>query len=168
MSGNSRHVGNFLIVDWVQTQKLYGRVANSYVWADLYLSAVIEENWVCGPRLCRNNTQCRPRFGDIWRCRRHVGDTSATCQAKLNLSRLVHTLLVSLIWYAYAKVAASSLVSALFWCPRFFSCVRRSISRPIHTQYCICSQHAVDEWKSGRPGSKGRQVYEIVLGRKLL
>jgi uncharacterized Zn-finger protein len=36
-----------------------------------------------GPLLCRNDTQCRPRFGDIWRCRRHVGDTSATCGAKL-------------------------------------------------------------------------------------
>ena len=34
------------------------------------------------PLLCRNDTQCRPRFGDIWRCRRHVGDTSATCGAK--------------------------------------------------------------------------------------
>ena len=38
-----------------------------------------------GPLLCRNDTQCRPRFGDIWRCRRHVGDTSATCGAKLIL-----------------------------------------------------------------------------------
>ena len=35
-----------------------------------------------GPLLCRNHTQCRPRFGDIWRCRRHVGDTSATYRAK--------------------------------------------------------------------------------------
>ena len=35
-----------------------------------------------GTLLCRNDTQCRPRFGDIWRCRRHVGDTSATCGAK--------------------------------------------------------------------------------------
>jgi len=35
-----------------------------------------------GPLPCRNDTQCRPRFGDIWRCRRHVGDTSATCGAK--------------------------------------------------------------------------------------
>jgi hypothetical protein len=28
--------------------------------------------------LCRNNTQCRPRFGNIDTCRRHVGDMSAT------------------------------------------------------------------------------------------
>ena len=51
-----------------------------------------------GPLLCRNDTQCRPRFGNIWRCRRHVGDTSATCGAKLlshchayNRTRLVYT-----------------------------------------------------------------------------
>jgi len=37
---------------------------------------------VSGTLPCRNDTQCRPRFGDIWRCRRHVGDTSATCGAK--------------------------------------------------------------------------------------
>jgi len=82
MSGNSRHVGNFLIVVWVQTQKLYGRVANSYVWTDLYLSAVIEENWVCRGLFRVNDTQCRPRFGDIWRCGRHVADMSPTCGAK--------------------------------------------------------------------------------------
>jgi hypothetical protein len=35
-----------------------------------------------GPLLFHNDKQCRPRFGDIWRCRRHVGDTSATCGAK--------------------------------------------------------------------------------------
>ena len=35
-----------------------------------------------GPLLCCNDTQCRPRFGDIWRCQRHVGDTSATYRAK--------------------------------------------------------------------------------------
>ena len=35
-----------------------------------------------GTLLCRNDTQCRPRFGDIDTCRRHVGDMSATCGAK--------------------------------------------------------------------------------------
>jgi len=33
-------------------------------------------NWgklgVSGTLPCRADTQCRPRFGDIWRCRRHV------------------------------------------------------------------------------------------------
>ena len=42
-----------------------------------------------GPLLCRNDTQCRPRFGDIWRCRRHVGDTSATCGAKADTTQNV-------------------------------------------------------------------------------
>jgi len=37
---------------------------------------------VSGTLLCRNDTQCRPRFGDIDTCRRHVGDMSATCGAK--------------------------------------------------------------------------------------
>ena len=32
---------------------------------------------------CRADTQCRPRFGDIWRCRRHVADMSPTCGAKV-------------------------------------------------------------------------------------
>ena len=47
---------------------------------------LVGSNWYklgsSGPLLCRNDTQCRPRFGDIWRCRRHVGNTSATCGAK--------------------------------------------------------------------------------------
>ena len=34
---------------------------------------------------CRNDTQCRPRFGDIWRCRRHVADMSPTCGAKMGI-----------------------------------------------------------------------------------
>jgi len=37
---------------------------------------------VSGTLPCRADTQCRPRFGDIWRCRRHVADMSATCGAK--------------------------------------------------------------------------------------
>ena len=40
-----------------------------------------------GPLLCRNDTQCWPRFGDIWRYWRHVGDTSATCGAKKQTTR---------------------------------------------------------------------------------
>jgi len=43
----SSNVCNNVIAFRAQTQKLYGRVANSYVWADLYLSAVIDINWVC-------------------------------------------------------------------------------------------------------------------------
>ena len=35
---------------------------------------------------CRNDTQCRPRFGDIWRCRRHVADMSPTCRRHVELS----------------------------------------------------------------------------------
>ena len=83
MSGNSRHVGNFLIVVWAQTQKLYGRVANSYVWADLYLSAVIDRNWVCRGLFCvattRNVGQDLATFGD-------VGDMSATRRRHNGLS----------------------------------------------------------------------------------
>jgi len=41
---------------------------------------------VSGTLPCRNDTQCRPRFGDIWRCRRHVADMSPTCGAKLKSS----------------------------------------------------------------------------------
>ena len=37
---------------------------------------------------CRADTQCRPRFGDIWRCRRHVADMSPTCGAKVFPTRL--------------------------------------------------------------------------------
>jgi len=43
---------------------------------------------VSGTLLCRNDTQCRPRFGDIDTCRRHVGDMSATCGAKDNAEGL--------------------------------------------------------------------------------
>ena len=82
MSGNSRHVGNFLIVVWVQTEKLYGRVANSYVWTDLYLSAVIDINWVCRGLFCvgttRNVGQDLATFGD-------VGDMSATRRRHVEL-----------------------------------------------------------------------------------
>ena len=35
---------------------------------------------------CRADTQCRPRFGDIWRCRRHVADMSPTCGAKRRIT----------------------------------------------------------------------------------
>jgi len=38
---------------------------------------------VSGTLPCRADTQCRPRFGDIWRCRRHVADMSPTCGAKV-------------------------------------------------------------------------------------
>ena len=86
MSGNSRHVGNFLIVVWVQTQKLYGRVANSYVWTDLYLSAVIDINWVCRGLFCvattRNVGQDLATFGN-------VGDMSATRRRHVELSSFV-------------------------------------------------------------------------------
>ena len=84
MSGISRHVDNFLIVVWVQTEKLYDRVANSYVWTDLYLSAVIDINWVCRGLFCvattRNVGQDLATFGD-------VGDMSATRRRHVELSR---------------------------------------------------------------------------------
>ncbi len=80
-----RHVGKFptcRIVVWVQTQKLYGRVANSYVWADLYLSAVIDINWVCRGLFCVATTcnvgQDLVTFGD-------VGDMSATRRRHVEL-----------------------------------------------------------------------------------
>ena len=41
---------------------------------------------------CRADTQCRPRFGDIWRCRRHVADMSPTCGAKVNDAGAMHAL----------------------------------------------------------------------------
>ena len=65
-----------------------------------------------GPLLCRNDTQCRPRFGDIWRCRRHVGDTSATCRAKafFNCGNLVKIACIASIpssWPASQKIRNS-------------------------------------------------------------
>ena len=74
VSKDSRHFGNFVIVVSAQTQKLYGRVANSYVWADLYLLAVIDINWVWGlfcVATTRNVGQDLATFGD-------VSDMSAT------------------------------------------------------------------------------------------
>ena len=74
------------VVVWVQTQKLYGRVANSYVWADLYLSAVIDINWVCRGLFCvattRNVGQDLATFGD-------VGDMSATRRRHVELSNKI-------------------------------------------------------------------------------
>jgi len=47
---------------------------------------------VSGTLPCRADTQCRPRFGDIWRCRRHVADMSPTCGAKSRrLRNTVHS-----------------------------------------------------------------------------
>ena len=89
MSGDSRHVGNFLIVVWAQTQKLY----DARVLVRLGWFVLVGCNWyklgMSGPLLCRNDTRCQPRFGDIWRCRRHVGDTSATRRRHSGL-RLKH------------------------------------------------------------------------------
>jgi len=45
---------------------------------------------VSGTLPCRNDTQCRPRFGDIWRCRRHVADMSPTCGAKNIIGSVSH------------------------------------------------------------------------------
>ena len=71
MSGNSRHVG--LLFEFKHKNSM---VANSYVWADLYLSAVIDINWVCRGLFCvattRTVAQDLATFGD-------VGDMSATC-----------------------------------------------------------------------------------------
>jgi len=56
-----------------------------YVWTDLYLSAVIEENWVCRGLFrvatTRNVGQDLATFGD-------VGDMLATCRRHVELSRL--------------------------------------------------------------------------------
>ena len=77
---------------------------------------------------CRADTQCRPRFGDIWRCRRHVADMSPTCGAKIiiplkKITKKCGTISVNLLWLwwsyaldpAYCRVAHGVRVTAMCW-----------------------------------------------------
>ena len=84
----SSNVCNNVIAFRAQTQKLYGRVANSYVWADSNLSAVIDMNWVCRGFFFMSCVAATCLF---WRnpptslCR---ADMSATCRQHSQLSEL--------------------------------------------------------------------------------
>ena len=54
---------------------------------------------------CRADTQCRPRFGDIWQCRRHVADMSATCGAKsFTMDVLILLLMIGVIRFGYSTL----------------------------------------------------------------
>ena len=106
----SSNVCNNVIAIWAQTRKLY-ELRYSYVWADLNLSPVIDIWYELGMSglffhvLCRGDMPFLEKLADIWQCRQHFGDMSATFPAKATLSvrPSIYQVEVASIWLPAAS-----------------------------------------------------------------
>ena len=77
-----RGIPDMSVISWLLFELKHKNSMIAKVPVCLGWFVLVGSNWyklgMSGPLLCRDDTLCRPRFGDIWRCRRHVGDMSPT------------------------------------------------------------------------------------------